>query len=125
MERMSTLTDQFAEFTTHTQDAVTGAVRTWADTVQSLTGGQSKLPDAHAAADRYFDLAQQVLDGQRAVVRTVLDAGSTAAETVAEQASRTAETITGHAVTVTDTVTSRAAGAAKAASRKVAGATES
>ena len=111
---MSTLTDQFTEFTTRTQDAVTGAVRTWADTVQSLTGGQPKLPDAHAAADRYFDLAQQVLDGQRAVVRTILDAGSKAAETVTEQA-----------VNVTDTVTSKAAGATKAASEKVSGAAKS
>jgi|APThiThiocy_cv2_1041547.scaffolds.fasta_scaffold11112_3 hypothetical protein len=125
MECMSTLTDQFTEFTTRTQDAVTGAVRTWADTVTSLTGGQPKLPGAHVAADRYFDLAQQMLDGQRAVVRTVLDAGGKAAETVAEQAARTAETVTGHAVNVTETVTSKAAGAAKAASRRAAGATES
>ncbi len=99
MERMSTLTDQFSEFTTRTQDAV----RSWADTVQSVTTGQAKLPDAHVVVDRYFDFAQQVLDGQRAVVSTVLDAGTKAAETV------------------TDTVTSKAAGATKAATRKTSG----
>ena len=104
---MSTLTDQFSDFTTRTQDAVTGAVRTWADTVQSLTSGQPKLPDAHVAVDRYFDFARQMLDTQRAVVTTVLDAGSKAAETV------------------TDTVAGKAAGAAKAASEKVSGAAKS
>jgi len=114
MESMSTVTDQFTEFTTRTQDAVTTAVRSWADTVRSVTGGQPTPPDVHGAVDRYFDVAQQVLDGQRVLVRTVLDAGT-----------KVTETVTAHAVTITDTVTSKAAGAARAASEKVSGTAKS
>lgn len=77
MERMSTLTDQFTEFTARTQDAA----RTWADTIRSVTSGP-ELPDAHVVIGRYFDLAQQALDGQRAFATAVVAAGSKAAETL-------------------------------------------
>jgi hypothetical protein len=118
---MTTATDQFTEFAGRTQDAVTTAVRTWADTVQSvttgLTGGQPALPDAHVVVERYFDFAQQVLDNQRAFAATLIDAGTKAAETVTEQATKAAESVTAHAVNATESVTAKAAAATKPAAR--------
>ncbi len=77
---MTAATDQFTEFAGRTQDAVGTAVRTWADTVSSafasLVGGQPALPDAHAIVERYFDVAQQVLDNQRAFAATLVDSGT-------------------------------------------------
>ena len=102
---MTAATDQFTEFASRTQDAVTTAVRTWTDTVQSvttgLTGGQPALPDAHVVVERYFDFAQQVLDNQRAFAATLIDAGTKAAETVTEQATKAAETVTAKAAAAT------------------------
>lgn len=118
---MTAATDQFTEFAGRTQDAVSTAVRTWADTVSSvttgLTGGQPALPDAHAVVERYFDFAQQVLDNQRAFATTLVDAGTKAAETVTEQASRAAESVTAHTVNAAETVTARAAAATRPAAR--------
>lgn len=108
IESMSTVTDQFTEFTTRTQDAVTGAARTWADTLRSVTSGRPEVPDAHVVVERCFGLAQQVLDHQRAFATTLLDAGSKAAETVTEQAARAAESVTAQAVNVTETVLDKA-----------------
>lgn len=101
-------TDQFTDLAARAQEAVTSAVRTWADAVQTyagtLTGGQPSLPDLDVAVDRYFDVAQQVLDGQRRLVHTVLTAGAETAESVSEQAARAAQSVAAH--------TANAAGAA-------------
>jgi hypothetical protein len=113
---MTAATDQLTEFASRTQDAVSTAVRTWADTVSSattgLTSGQSALPDAHALVERYFDFAQQVLDNQRAFAATLIDAGTKAAETVTEQASKAAESVTVHTVNAAETVAAKATGSA-------------
>ena len=94
---MSAPTDQFIEIANRTQEAVTTAVRTWADTVQtftgSVTGSRPSLPNAQGAVDRYFDFAEQILESQRRIAKTVLTASAQAAETVTEQAARTAETV--------------------------------
>lgn len=110
---MTATTDQFADIATRTQEAVTTAVRTWVDTVQSVTGNfaQPALPDAKVVVDRYFDFAQQVLDNQRTFAQTVLAAGTQAAETVTEHATKAAETVTeaaGSVVGKAATATSRA-----------------
>jgi hypothetical protein len=115
---MTAATDQFTDFASRTQDAVTTAVRTWADTVQSVTTGAAPaLPDAHVLVERYFDFAQQVLDNQRAFAATLIDAGTKAAETVTAQATKAAETVTAHTVNAAETVTAKAAAATKPAAR--------
>ncbi|WP_232666113.1 hypothetical protein [Pseudonocardia sp. TRM90224] len=72
---MSAPTDQFTETVTRAQEAVTAAVRTWTDTVLSSLSGVQALPDATAVVDRYFEIAQQVLDTQREFAHSVLAAG--------------------------------------------------
>ncbi|MEJ3658725.1 hypothetical protein WEH80_37790 [Actinomycetes bacterium KLBMP 9759] len=82
-------TDQITETLTRAQEAVTAAVRTWTDTVlsslssmQTLTGAR---PDATAVVDRYFEIAQQVLDTQREFAHAVLNAAAAPAETVTQR----------------------------------------
>src|SRR5918998_736424 len=98
---MTAATDQFVDIAKQSQEAVTAAFRTWADTVQGLasgfTGGQPKLPDVNAILDNYFDFAQQVLDNQRRLAQTLLTATTQAAETVTEQSTRATQSVTSHA----------------------------
>ncbi|HZG89351.1 MAG TPA: hypothetical protein VEZ42_03970 [Pseudonocardia sp.] len=120
---MSTTTDQFTEFTARTQEVVTTAVRTWADTVQQLTdvsGSPAGVPDAAVFVDRYFDVAQQVLDTQRRLALTVLSAGTQAAETVSEQAARAAQSVTAHTKNAVDDTVTKAADAARLAGEQAA-----
>jgi hypothetical protein len=122
---MSTATDQLSEFTSRTQEAVTSAVRTWAETVQSLTGNLADgrvagLPDAQALVSRYFDVAQQVLDTQRRFAETVVAAGAQATGAVTEQAARAAQSVATHTANATEAATDKAAQAAKDAGREAA-----
>jgi hypothetical protein len=102
---MSAPTDQFLEIATRTQDALTSAVRTWADTVTtftgSVTGSRPALPDAQVAVDRYFDFAEQVLENQRRLART-------------------AESVAARTVNVTETAVNKAADVTKAAGEQTA-----
>lgn len=64
---------KFAVITDQGQDAVAGAMRTWAQSVQQL----SSLPgtptaDPLAAVDKFFDFAEQVLAAQRELAKAVL-----------------------------------------------------
>jgi hypothetical protein len=118
---MSAPTDQFIEIANRTQEAVTTAVRTWADTVQtftgSVTGSRPSLPNAQGAVDRYFDFAEQLLESQRRIAKTMLTASAQAAETVTEQAARTAESVAQRTANATENMVSKAADAAKDVSK--------
>lgn len=119
---MSAPTDQFIEIANRTQEAVTTAVRTWADTVQtftgSVTGSRPSLPNAQGAVDRYFDFAEQILESQRRIAKTVLTASAQAAETVTEQAARTAETVARRTAGATESAVNKAADASKVAAEQ-------
>jgi len=114
---MTAPTDQFVDIAKRGQEAVSTAVRTWTDTVQSfaggLTGGQPKLPEAHAIVEQYYDFVQQLLDNQRKFTLTVLAASTQAAESVTEQATRAAETVKAHTLHATDAAGERATQAAR------------
>lgn len=120
---MTAPTDQFVDIAKRSQEAVTAAVRTWSDTVQSFAGtftGGQKLPDAQAVVDQYFDFAQQILDNQRKFTLSVLTASTQAAENVTEQAARTAESVKAHTLHATEVTTeqvSQATRNAKAAAK--------
>jgi hypothetical protein len=94
-----TFVEGFVENAQRAQDAVTGAlteaVRTWADAVAGLTSGHPSMPDAQAIVDRWFDVAQTVLDTQKAFAKSVASAGAHAAELYTEQAQKAAQTVTG------------------------------
>ena len=66
---MTAPSDQFVDIANRSQEAVTTAVRTWTDSVQSLasqmTAGQGQLPDLQGVVDQYFDFAEKVLANQR------------------------------------------------------------
>ncbi|MHA6795120.1 hypothetical protein ACVGVM_16635 [Pseudonocardia bannensis] len=121
---MTAPTDQFVDIAKRSQEAVTAAVRTWADTVQtyagSLTGNQPKLPDTSALVDRTFDFAEQVLENQRQITKTFFSAGAQAVEAVTDQAARAAESVTAHTVNATEAAADRAAEAGESAGEKVA-----
>ncbi|WP_214370722.1 hypothetical protein [Pseudonocardia sp. H11422] len=93
---MTAPTEQFVQIAHRSQEAVTAAVRSWADTLQtyadSLTGTKPQLPDLYTAVDTTFDLAAQLLTHQREYAKSLLAAGSQATEAVTEQA-RTAATV--------------------------------
>jgi hypothetical protein len=116
---MTAPTDQFADIAKRSQEAVTAAMRTWSDTVQSFAGSFAgttpKLPDAQAVVEQYFDFAQQVLDNQRTFTLSVLSAGTQAAESVTEQAQRVAENVKAHTLQATEAATQQAPQAAQAA----------
>jgi hypothetical protein len=85
---MTAPTDQIADFTKRSQEAVTTAVRTWTDAVQSFSGNQPTLPDASTLVDTYFDFAEKALSFQRDAAKQAVAAGVKAAEAVKEQASK-------------------------------------
>jgi hypothetical protein len=115
-----TLIDSFVEGAQRTQEAVTGAltgaVRTWADTFTGFAGGQPNLPDAQIVVDKWFEVAQTVLDTQKAIAKTVVGAGVQAAEVVTEQATKAAETVTAQ----TENVVGQASKAANVAGEQAA-----
>lgn len=104
---MTAPTEQFVDIAKRSQDAVTSAVRSWADTVQGMTaglsGGRTSVPDAHAVVDQYFDFAAQVLDNQRRFAQTLVGVGAQATESMTDQAARATESVTARVVNATDT----------------------
>jgi len=69
------LQDHLLTFADQSQDAVTGATRAWAQWVQHLSSGFGTPAAAPTAmVDVVFDLAEQVLATQRALIKAVLRA---------------------------------------------------
>jgi hypothetical protein len=96
--------DQFAALTSHSQEAVTTALNTWADTVQSFAGraGQPPLPDLSSAVDQYFGFAEKVLAGQRQLAQQWASVIAEAAAAVTEQARRGTEPVAAHTADVAE-----------------------
>ena len=124
---MTTATDQFIDIAKRSQGAVTTAVRSWADTAQSLIGnlteGQAKLLDAQAYVDTYFDVAAKVLTSQREIAHQWVTAAQNATEAVTEQASRATESLTTHGVNTAEAAAETPAGPSSVAGRKAAAST--
>ena len=64
------------------QDAVAAALRTWSGAVAALAAGHPfpSPADARAAVDAFFDVAEQLLAGQRALAIALVGAGAEIAE---------------------------------------------
>ena len=72
---MTGLQDHLLTFVDQSQNALTGAARAWAQSVERLSSPSStSAPDPTAVVDVVFDLAEQVLATQRALTRAVLRA---------------------------------------------------
>jgi hypothetical protein len=121
---MTAPTDQFVDFANRGQEAVTSAVRTWTDTVQSfaskVTGGQGQLPDLNSVVDQYFDFAEKVLANQREFAQQWASATVKASEAVTEQAQRATQSVAAHTANGTETVVNSATETAKVAGEKAA-----
>ena len=122
---MTAPTDQFVDIANRSQEAVTAAVRNWADTVQSVTGkltsGQSQLPDLQNVVDQYFDFVEQVLANQRQFAQQWASATVKATESVTEQAQRATQSVaahSAHSANGTEAVVDGAAETARAAGVK-------
>ena len=88
--------NRFSKIAQQGQEAVTGAVRTWAEAVQRLSGQQgNNMPDVSAVVDNAFDLAERLLATQREFTKSVLQAVATgtgnAADATAQTINRAAE----------------------------------
>ncbi|NMH98690.1 hypothetical protein [Pseudonocardia acidicola] len=114
---MTTPSNQFADIAKRSQEALTAAARTWAETLQgfasSVTGGQRSLPDAHAVVDNTFNFLEQMLENQRRLMHSLLSSGAQAAEAVTEQAARAADSGTAHTVSAAEAVADKAAEASE------------
>ena len=103
---MTAPTDQFVDIAKRSQEAVTTAVRMWADSVQNfagnLTAGHAQLPDPQSVVDGYFDFAEKVLATQRRVASELISASVKAGETVQEQVTKATETVTAQMVANAD-----------------------
>ena len=112
---MTAPTEQFVDAAKHSQEAVTTAITTWADTMQSfaskLASGQSPLPDLQGVVEQYFDFAAKVLAGQREFAQQ----WATAAQAATEQAQRATQAVTARTANGTGAVVDNAAETARAA----------
>ena len=121
---MTAPTDQFVDIANRSQEAVTAAVRNWADTVQSvagkLTSGQPQLPDLQNVVDQYFDFVEQVLANQRQFAQQWASATVKATESVTEQAQRATQSVTSQTVNGTEAVVDNATETVKVAGEKAA-----
>jgi LPS O-antigen subunit length determinant protein (WzzB/FepE family) len=119
---MTAPTDQFVDIANRSQEAVTAAVRSWTDTVQSVTGkltsGQSQLPDLQNVVDQYFDFVEQVLANQRQFVQQWASATVKATESVTEQAQRATQSVAPHSANGAEAVVDNAAETARTAGVK-------
>ncbi|MHA6793899.1 hypothetical protein ACVGVM_10385 [Pseudonocardia bannensis] len=119
---MTTSSNQFADIAKRSQEALTTAARTWAETLQgfasSVTGGQRSVPDAHAVVDKTFNFLEQMLENQRQLMHTLVSSGAQATEAVTEQAARAAESGTARTARAAETVADKAAQASEEAGAK-------
>jgi hypothetical protein len=116
---MTAPTDQFVDIAERSRQVVDTAVRTWADTVQSLAatvaGGGSPLPDLHRAVEQYFDFADQVLADQRRLAQQWVSGTLQASGAVTEQARRATQSVAAHTANSAEAVADNAAETAQVA----------
>ncbi len=125
---MSAPYPQYVDNTNFGQEAVTTAVRSWADTVQSFAGSlssaQSQLPDLQGVVEQYFDFAEKVLAQQRQFAQQWASATGKAVGAVTEQAQRATQSVAAHTANGTEAVVNHTAEAARAAGDSAAATTE-
>jgi len=121
---MTAPTDQFVDIANRGQEAVSTAVRTWTDSVQSfaskLTTGQSPVTDLQGVVDQYFDFAEKVLASQREFAQQWASATLKATEAVTEQAQRATQSVTAHTANSAEAVADDAAETTRVAGEKAA-----
>ena len=124
---MSAPYSQFVDNTNRGQEAVTTAVHSWADSVQSfagkLTSGQPQLSDLQGVVEQYFDLAEKVLANQREFAQQWASATGKALGAVTEQAQRATESVAAHTANGAEAVVDNTAETVRAAGDNAAATT--
>jgi hypothetical protein len=119
--------DQSVDISNGNQEAVTTAIRTWSDAVQSFasgtTAGQSRLPNLSSVVDQYFGFAEKLLANQRLVAQHWTSTTATASRAVTEQAQRATQPASADTTNVTEAVVDDAAEAVPVADHTAAGIT--
>ena len=116
---MNAMQDQFTTIAKQGQDAVTSAVRTWAESVQRLSGQQGGAgPDVSAVVDNAFDLAERMLATQREFTKAVLRAVTASTGKVTDATAQTLDRVARRGAQVT-------AGTAGTAAHATVGAADS
>ena len=122
---MTMPTGQFVDTARPSQEAVTSAVHSWADTMQSfaskLASGQSQMPDLQHVVDQYFDFAEKILANQRELAQQWTSATAKASHAVTEQAQRATQSVAGRTANGAEAVVDNATETARVAAEKVAG----
>lgn len=87
---MTATQDQFTQVAREGQEAITTAMRTWTENVESMMGSgtpaQSGLPSPQQVLDNVFDFAEQLLASQREFATRVLAAGMEANDAATSKA---------------------------------------
>ena len=121
---MTAPTDQFVDIAKRSQEAVTTAVRNWADSVQSfagnLTTGHTQLPDPLSVVGGYFDFAEKVLEVQREFVKNLTSATVSVGQAVRHHAQSTGQAVRNQAESTGQLIREHNDMAAKAATDAVA-----
>jgi hypothetical protein len=116
---MTAPTDQFVDIANRSQEAVTSAVQTWADTVQSfaskVTTTPGQLPDLPSVVETYFDFVEKVLANQREFAQQWASATVKATEAVSEQVQRATQSVTARTANSAEAVADNAAETARVA----------
>ena len=87
---MNTPSNQFSKIAQQGQEAVSGAVRTWAEAVERLSGQPGgSVPDVSAVVDNAFDFAERLLATQREFTKNVLQAYASTTGKVTDATART------------------------------------
>ncbi len=85
-----TPSNPFSKIAKQGQEAMSGAVRTWAETVQRLSGqAGASTPDVSAVVDNAFDFAERVLATQREFTKSVLQAYASTTGKVSQATAQT------------------------------------
>ena len=105
------------------REAITSAIRTWADAAQSFasqaTSGRSEMPDLSDAVSMYFDFAEKMLANQRQLVSQWASVAEKASAAVAEQGQRTTQSMAERSANAAENVVDQTAGAARGAGENV------
>jgi hypothetical protein len=88
--------EHFAQAARTGQEAMSTAIRSWGETVQSAlgmgTGRGGDGPSPDGLVDAWFDVAGEALAAQRELTKAVFDAGAPMIDALSRAATRTIET---------------------------------
>jgi hypothetical protein len=90
IDAVSTPIESVMTVAARSQEAATSALRSWAQSWQTVAGAQSAMGEVPDLVAGYIDATRRILAGQRQLAATLVSAAQTA-QSVTDQATRAAE----------------------------------